>query len=361
LSRNDGLEDFDLKVGIGGHQGSWGPVPWVRVFSRAMSPKATDGIYLAYLFAADGSGADLSLQQGSSNLQSGRMRPASDTMLLQASGDAARSRIRELVDSPLGSGLTVQMDLAGSRAPVKQYARQKIANYEHANVLAIPDESRDIPPEDDLLADLGRMLKLLVALYGAAVLRDPTSPPTDSVEAKPGSWRADDASKAQSLPQDAEELLRSLIGVDLSTVRGRVNVVLSVDRDAALVGTNRSPDGQYVGIGEVQKGLDKLRAHGSVQVSVEEPPGDQDPCRFPVRARCRVGVRNASSPDRGRDLPCRALGKTDSAADGCASSLSNPACCFSAVWVPAGRGQWRSPCSDTLVWACSSADVRMRR
>src|SRR5580704_7672016 len=46
------------------------------------------------------------------------------------------------------------------------------------------------------------------------------------------------------------------------------------------------------------------------------------------------------------------------AADGCASSLSNPACCFSAVWVPAGRGEWRSPCSDTLVWAYSSAELR---
>jgi hypothetical protein len=40
--------------------------------------------------------------------------------------------------------------------------------------------------------------------------------------------------------------------------------------------------------------------------------GDQEPSRFPVRARCRVDVRNASSPHRGRDLPCRALGKTDS-------------------------------------------------
>ena len=40
--------------------------------------------------------------------------------------------------------------------------------------------------------------------------------------------------------------------------------------------------------------------------------GDQDPSGFPVRPRCRVGVRNASSPHRGRDLPCRALGKTDS-------------------------------------------------
>jgi hypothetical protein len=36
------------------------------------------------------------------------------------------------------------------------------------------------------------------------------------------------------------------------------------------------------------------------------------------------------------------------AADGCASSLSDPACCFCAVWAPAGRGEWRSPCSNPL-------------
>ena len=48
-------------------------------------------------------------------------------------------------------------------------------------------------------------------------------------------------------------------------------------------------------------------------------------------------------------------------ADGCASSSSNPACCFAAAWIPAGRGKWRSPCSDTLVWACSSADERSTR
>lgn len=40
--------------------------------------------------------------------------------------------------------------------------------------------------------------------------------------------------------------------------------------------------------------------------------GDQDPSKFPVRVRCRIDVRNASSSHRGRDLPCRALGKADS-------------------------------------------------
>ena len=32
------------------------------------------------------------------------------------------------------------------------------------------------------------------------------------------------------------------------------------------------------------------------------------------------------------------------AADGCASSLSNPACCFCGVWAPSGPREWRSPC-----------------
>jgi hypothetical protein len=44
------------------------------------------------------------------------------------------------------------------------------------------------------------------------------------------------------------------------------------------------------------------------------------------------------------------------AADGCASSSGNPACCSCAVWAPAGRGEWRSPYSAKLVWACSSAE-----
>ena len=42
------------------------------------------------------------------------------------------------------------------------------------------------------------------------------------------------------------------------------------------------------------------------------------------------------------------------AADGCASTSSGPAYCFCAFWGPGGPREWRSSCSDTLVWACSS-------
>jgi hypothetical protein len=32
------------------------------------------------------------------------------------------------------------------------------------------------------------------------------------------------------------------------------------------------------------------------------------------------------------------------AADGCASSSGNPACCFCGIWVPGGPREQRSPC-----------------
>jgi hypothetical protein len=35
------------------------------------------------------------------------------------------------------------------------------------------------------------------------------------------------------------------------------------------------------------------------------------------------------------------------AADGCASSSSDPACCFCGVWAPGGPREWRSPCSGS--------------
>jgi hypothetical protein len=86
--------------------------------------------------------------------------------------------------------------------------------------------------------------------------------------------------------------------------------------------------------------------------------GDQDPSRFLIRGpmprRCPECELAAS---RQRPSVPRPQGRRTLAPDGCAFSLSNPACCFCDVWAPGGPREWRSPCSSTLVWACSSADV----
>src|SRR5262245_45444811 len=77
-----------LDVGVGGRQASYSPLAWVRIYSPEHSPSATAGVYLAYLFAADGSRVYLSLQQGSSEVRSGHMRPVRDPAELLARGAA---------------------------------------------------------------------------------------------------------------------------------------------------------------------------------------------------------------------------------------------------------------------------------
>jgi len=79
-----------LDVGVGGRQGSYSPLAWVRIYSPEHSPGATAGVYLAYLFAADGSRVYLSLQQGPSQGETDR----------QAPGPPSRPDVRTCPDQP---------------------------------------------------------------------------------------------------------------------------------------------------------------------------------------------------------------------------------------------------------------------
>ena len=90
--------------------------------------------------------------------------------------------------------------------------------------------------------------------------------------------------------------------------------------------------------------------------------GDQDPSRFPVRARCRVGVpecklagprQRPSVPSPREDGFCGGWLRVQLEQPGV------PLLCRLCPRRAEGRGQWRSPCSDTLVWACSSAEMSM--
>ncbi|MCP2249655.1 HNH endonuclease [Lentzea aerocolonigenes] len=69
---------------------------------------------------------------------------------------------------------------------------------------------------------------------------------------------------------DASALLRSLIGDPIETVTGSVNTIVEVKQKQVLVTTDRSPLGQWVDIADVEAGLEKLHAQGSVLVAVDE-------------------------------------------------------------------------------------------
>ena len=68
----------------------------------------------------------------------------------------------------------------------------------------------------------------------------------------------------------AEEFLRSLIGAELRTLSGKINIITGVHDGIATVTTSRSPDGQPVAVTEVQDALDQLRNRGSVVCSPSE-------------------------------------------------------------------------------------------
>lgn len=66
---------------------------------------------------------------------------------------------------------------------------------------------------------------------------------------------------------DAKALLQHLTGVPIQTATGRINVILKVNDNQALVGTRRSERGQKVPVAWVQQALTVLNDHGSVVLS----------------------------------------------------------------------------------------------
>ena len=88
-----------LTAQAGGQQGSVSAVPWVRIYSPAYAPTAMQGIYLTYLFAADGSRVYLALMHGTSEFRSGQMRPITDRRVLHSRTAVARSALGELLES----------------------------------------------------------------------------------------------------------------------------------------------------------------------------------------------------------------------------------------------------------------------
>lgn len=171
-----------LRCEPGGQVGSPARVPWVRIYNLEQSPSAQEGIYLAYLFAADGSRAYLSLMHGSSEFRSGGMRAMADRDFLVTSAAVARSALGDLAEAGVAADALVTIDLAwrGFSHPERPKA------YESANILAIGYRARRIPSDTELLADLAGMLPLLARLYGADLAPRPYAGDARGPVALPG-------------------------------------------------------------------------------------------------------------------------------------------------------------------------------
>jgi hypothetical protein len=138
-------------------------VPWVRVYLPELSPRATSGWYVVYLFSADGTSCYLSLSHGSTQWDGGSL-VARTAVEMASLMDWARATLGEITDPRLSPGV----DLSVPKTSVA-YA------YQGTVVTALRYDRSAMPSNAELLADLGIMIGLLIRLYDAD-RRDPLVP-----------------------------------------------------------------------------------------------------------------------------------------------------------------------------------------
>lgn len=134
-------------------------VPWVRIFDPALSPTPTQGWYLSYLFAMDGSRCYLTLSHGSMVRRDGRFysRESEETAALL---HWARGRLN-VTDEP-------QIDLAAKPGSAG-------SNYARTVAVAVEYPRDAVPTAEVLRTDLVAMLDRLELVY-AAEATDPAVP-----------------------------------------------------------------------------------------------------------------------------------------------------------------------------------------
>jgi hypothetical protein len=129
-------------------------VPWVRIASKMRSPSPTHGWYVVYLWRRDGSGVYLALAHGSTEYRDGSFVPRPSAEL-----QAHVSWAKEILSQSDGHHPTssIAVDLR-SHAPLARA-------YERSCPAARFYLATHIPPDDELLTDLGDMMHLLGLIY----------------------------------------------------------------------------------------------------------------------------------------------------------------------------------------------------
>jgi len=165
------FERTDLEVKVGGQQGSYSPVPWIRVFNRKTSPSAHKGYYLVYLFAADGSAVYASLNLGTSELRESSYKPSRDIEGITSKSLHARKFLEAQGAEIIKRGL-VKIDLRAESQIVGGESRRRIHNYELANIIALRYDRSTLPEGADLTRDLLSLVSALDLLDGINISVD---------------------------------------------------------------------------------------------------------------------------------------------------------------------------------------------
>ena len=282
LCQGLGLASLRLRAGRGGHQASYSPTAWVRVYAPDYSPRAMEGFYIAYLFATNGSAVYLSLMQGTSEYRSGAMRPVNDRAELRARAAEARRSLADFEGTPLMRSATAAMDLTWASTPgVGHESRQRTRNYEDANIIALRYLAGTVPPDADLLQDLSDMLPLLAALY---------QQPQDPLPAEPAPDETPDGGPAGIAKRTRQRERDSKLD---QAVRTAIEKFAENEAERTL-----GPDWEVKRVGHLRRGYDlNCRHRPTGRILHIEVKGTQGPGEEVVLTRGEVRHHGAYGGD----------------------------------------------------------------
>ncbi|MEM6350755.1 MAG: DUF3578 domain-containing protein [Cyanobacteria bacterium P01_D01_bin.14] len=146
----------DLKISASDGISAKAEIPWVRVHSASLAPRATAGRYLVYLFDNLGKTAFLSLSSGAMKLEKGRYVPRPAEALAQVV-EWAREVVSEQTDI---TPYTVKPRLGNVRSNLGR-------TYEKSSIACIPYKVANLPSDQQIWSDLTLFLDLLAQIHQA--------------------------------------------------------------------------------------------------------------------------------------------------------------------------------------------------
>jgi hypothetical protein len=143
------IDDHQSSNGAGNHA----RVPWVRINDAQLSPNARTGWYIVILFAADGSAAYLSLNQGTSELR----KPEIQQRVAVARTQKLAIEL-DHVERDGRFGTSIDLTTGGLAG-----------GYELGNVTSVKYKNGQVPGDLQVLEDLDQLLPMLSILYDKPV------------------------------------------------------------------------------------------------------------------------------------------------------------------------------------------------
>lgn len=146
--------NYDVKSSVG--KGRWAIVPWIVIFDTDISTSATEGIYIAYLFAEDMSKVYLSLAQGWTYYHN-----EFGTKIGQTKIKAASNYWRKNLRLTSNTFTTKEIHLID---PFKRYGTSLPRGYELGNIMSIEYDADNLPDNQKMEDDLALMIQSLEEL-----------------------------------------------------------------------------------------------------------------------------------------------------------------------------------------------------